>query len=97
MTKKDLDPNNPFNWRLRTEPSIFAKDIYFRTKSDGKSDSQRSSEVASTRRKKGTDPVDLYALGKSHKARQEKLLAYKHFGTYTKATPSIKHPNKHEK
>ena len=97
MTKKDLDPNNPFNWRLRTEPSIFAKDLYFRTKSDGKSDSQRSSEVAATRRKNGNDPVDLYALGQSQRSRQEKLLAYKHFGAYAKATPSIKHPNKHEK
>lgn len=92
------DPNSPFNWRMRTEPSIFAKDVAFRPRSDGKTDSQRSSDVATERRKSGKDPVDLYALGKSGKSKQvreEELLAYKQFGVYTRAKPK-RQPNKHE-
>lgn len=88
------DPNNPFNWRLRTEPSIFAKDIYFRMRSDGKTDSQRVSEIVEAKKVNGKSPTVVHGLGKS---KEEKILAYKHFGTYSKATPSIKHPNKHEK
>lgn len=89
-------PNNPFNWRLRTEPSIFAKDPYFRPKADGKTDSQRATDTVEARRKQGDDPGGMYNIGKNTKAKEERLLAYKHFGTYSRATPSIKHPNKHE-
>lgn len=88
------DTNNPFNWRMRTEPSIFAKDIYFRARADGKTDSQRSSEVAERKKVDGVSPPVVRGISK--KDRTEKALAYKHFGTYAKATPSIKHPNKHE-
>lgn len=92
------DPNSPFNWHLRTEPSIFAKDPYFRAKADGKTDSQRATDTVENRRKNtGKDHGTIAALGKMTKEKEAKLLAYKHFGTYTKATPSIKHPNKHEK
>lgn len=93
------DPNNPFNWRHRTEPSIFAKDVYFRTRSDGKTDSQRASDVVEAKKINGKSPTVVYGLGEPKtkaKSKTDKLLAYKHFGTYSKATPSIKRPNKHE-
>lgn len=93
MTK---DPNNPFNWRLRTEPSIFAKDPFFRAKADGKTDSQRATATVENRRKQGVDPGTLYGIGKTTKDKEEQMLAYKQFGVYSKAAPSKK-PNKHEK
>lgn len=93
MTK---DINSPFNWRMRTEPSIFAKDPYFRPKADGKTDSQRATDTVEARRKEGIDPGTLYGIGKQNRTKEEQMLAYKQFGTYSKAIPSIKRPNKHE-
>lgn len=91
------DPNNPFNWRLRTEPSIFAKDIQFRAKGpEGKSGSQISTEFVENQRKQGLEPGSITGLGKPTKEKEERLLAYKQFGVYSKAQPSKK-PNKHEK
>lgn len=90
------DINNPFNWRMRAEPSIFAKDLYFRTRSDGKTDSQRSSEVTEAKKVNGKSPPVVPGLGQATRVRTEKLLAYKQFGVYSKAKPS-KQPNKHEK
>lgn len=89
------DHNNPFNWRLRTGPSIFAQDAYFRPKADGKTDSQRASDVVEAKKVNGKAPPVVYGLGK--KEREKDLLAYKHFGVYSKAGPSTKKPNKHEK
>ena len=94
MTK---DPNSPFNWKQRKEPSIFATDPYFRTKSDGKTDSQRATDAVERRRMEGVDPGTISNLGKPSKEKEAQLLAYRHFGTYSKAVPSIKRPNKHEK
>lgn len=92
------DPNNPFNWRLRTGPSIFAQDPYFRPKADGKTDSQRASDTVEARRKEGVDPGTLYGIGKPSKSKEEQMLAYKQFGTYSRAKPSsVRVPNKHEK
>lgn len=90
------DINNPFNWRMRTEPSIFLKDIYFRARSDGKTDSQRSSEVTEAKKVNGKSPPVVPGLGEASRVRAEKLLAYKQFGVYSLAQPSKK-PNKHEK
>lgn len=91
------DPNSPFNWRMRTGPSIFAKDPYFRAKVDGLTDSQRVSQIVETRRLNGKIPVVVYGLGNKDtvKDKENKLLAYKQFGTYSRAQPSKK-PNKHE-
>jgi len=89
------DINNPFNWRMRKEPSIFVKDIYFRARSDGKTDSQRSSEVTEAKKINGKSPPVVPGLGESSRVRTEKLLAYKQFGVYSQAKPSKK-PNKHE-
>ena len=97
MSKK-LDPNSPFNWRMRTEPSIFAKDISFRAKgTQGKTAGQIMSEVVENRRKNGVDPGTISNLGKYTKEKEQQILAYKQFGVYSKAMPSIKKPNKHEK
>ena len=91
------DINNPFNWRMRTRPSIFANDPAFRAKADGKTDNQRATETVQRRRDQGVDPVKLYGIGKPTKEKEERLLAYKQFGTYSKAVPSKRQPNKHEK
>lgn len=92
------DPNSPFNWRMRKEPSMFATDPYFKMKADGKTDSQRAMDTVESRRKQGDDPGTLYGIGKPTKEKEEKLLAYKQFGTYSKAKPSsVRVPNKHEK
>lgn len=90
------DPRSPFNWRMRTEPSIFAKDPYFRAKADGQTDSQRASATVEKRRKEGIDPGTITNLGKPSKAKEQQILAYRQFGVYSKAVPSKK-PNKHEK
>lgn len=88
------DPRSPFNWRQRMEPSIFAQDTYFRTRTDGKTDSQRATEVVERKKVDGVSPPVVRGISK--KERTEKALAYKHFGVYTKATPSVRQPNKHE-
>ncbi len=92
------DPNNPFNWRMRTEPSIFAQDPQFRPKgADGKTGGQIMTEVLDKRRATGKDPGTIFGIGVQDKEKEERLLAYRQFGTYSRATPSIKKPNKHEK
>jgi hypothetical protein len=94
----NIDPKNPFNWRMRTEPSIFAKDPAFRPKGpEGKTGGQIMSEHVEKMRSKGESPGTIHALGgrSTNKEREKELLAYKQFGTYAKAKPSKK-PNKHE-
>lgn len=91
------DPNNPFNWRLRTEPSIFAKDPYFRAKGpEGKTGSQIMTEYVEKKRAEGIEPGAIAGMGRPSKEKEERLLSYKHFGVYAKAKAS-KQPNKHEK
>ena len=95
---KNLDPRNPFNWRMRTEPSIFARDPHFRAKGpEGKTTSQIMTDFVERQRANGIEPGSINGLGKPSKEKEERLLAYKHFGTYSKAAPSTKKPNKHEK
>jgi hypothetical protein len=92
-----LDPKSPFNWYLRTEPSIFAQDAYFRPKgAQGRTGSQIMTEYVEKKRSEGIEPGSIIGLGKLSKEKEERLLAYKHFGTYSKAKPTKK-PNKHEK
>jgi hypothetical protein len=93
MTK---DPNSPFNWHMRTEPSIFAKDPLFRAKgAEGRSNSQIMTEFVEKKRAQGIEPGSITGLGKLTKEKEERLLSYKHFGVYSKAQPAKK-PNKHE-
>lgn len=94
------DPNSPFNWRLRTGPSIFAKDPLFRAKGpDGRSGSEIMSDYVERKRAQGEEVGTIHGLGgrATSKERERELLAYKQFGVYSKATPSSKRPNKHEK
>lgn len=94
MTK---DPRSPFNWRMHTEPSIFATDPAFKARKDGKTDSERASEITEARRSSSKDPVDLYALGAAARNRRDRsLLAYKQFGA-TGKSGAPKKLNKHEK
>ena len=89
---------SPFDWRNDPTPSIFATDPYFRAKGpEGKTTGQIMTDFVERQRAKGIEPGMIHNLGKHTSEKEQKLLAYKQFGTYSKATPSIKHPNKHEK
>lgn len=90
------DPNSPFNWRMRTEPTIFAKDPQFRARKDGKSNGEVQSEVIERKRAEGEMPGHIYGVGAASK-QDARLLAYKQFGTDVKNGKSTKKPNKHEK
>lgn len=91
------DINSPFNWHLRKEPSIFAKDPAFTPRKDGKSNSEVQTEVVERRKARGENPGTIHNLGKQSADKEQQILAYRQFGTYTRAKPSVKVPNKHEK
>ena len=88
--------HNPFKWRESREPSIFAKDPYFRAPSSGKTNSEAQTEQVQRRRAQGELPGHIHNLGKPSKKREEQLLAYRQFGVYSKAQPSIRVRNRHE-
>jgi len=89
---------SPFNWRDDPRPSIFANDPNFRAKGpDGKTTSQIMTDYVERQRAKGIEPGSLNNLGKHNQAKEQQLLAYRHFGVYAKAAPNVKQPNKHEK
>lgn len=87
---------NPFLWAKYPRPSIFMQDPYFRAKADGKTDSQRATDTVEARRTQGVDPGKLYGLGAMTEEKEKRMLAFKQFGTYSRAQPG-KLPNKHEK
>lgn len=89
------DPNNPFNWRLRGG-SIFSKDPAFTPRKDGKTDSQRATDVVERKRTEGSDPGLMYGIGELTSEKEERMLAYRQFGAFSRATPSNKKPNKHQ-
>lgn len=72
MTKKELDPNSPFNWRMRTEPSIFAKDVAFRHKNSGISREEREQQL--------TDYKQFGAFSVNKYVKQSKKQPNKHEG-----------------
>lgn len=90
------DPKNPFNWRMRTEPSIFATDPHFRARASNKTAGQAATDALDARRATGADPSTIYGLGADTKEKEERMLAYKQFGIYSRAKASSKRPNKHE-
>jgi hypothetical protein len=90
------DPRNPFNWRMRTGPSIFAQDPSFTPRKDGKSNGEVQSAVIARKVAEGKSPGTIHNLGRQDKGKEAQVLAYRQFGVYSKATPSIKVPNKHE-
>lgn len=54
---------SPFRWRERTEPSIFASDINFIGKSNGKTVSQIASKAVDDQRRKGKMSGTIPGLG----------------------------------
>lgn len=90
------DPNSPFNWHMRTGPSIFAQDLQFRARKDGKSNGMVQSESVQRRREAGEDPGTIKNLGAPSFAKDARLLAFKQFGTNVNSGVSIKKKNKHE-
>ena len=91
--KSHSDPLSPFEWYKCKEPSIFAKDLAFRARKDGKSNSEVQSEVITRRIASGESPGTIKGISQKQVV-LDRLLAYKHFGN--RPTDSIKHPNKHE-
>lgn len=89
------DPNNPFNWRLRTTPSIFATDPLFRARKDGKTVGEVQTEVLDRKRLNGEAVGYMHGIGKATLEKERRLLEYKQFGVYSKAQPG-KRENKHE-
>ena len=87
---------SPFKWRNDPRPSIFAQDPYFRAPSSGKTNSEAQTEQVQRRREQGELPGHIHNLGKPSKKREEQLLAYRQFGVYSKAQPSIRVRNRHE-
>ena len=87
---------SPFKWWESREPSIFAQDPYFRAPSSGKTNSEAQTEQVQRRRAQGELPGHIHNLGKPSKKREEQLLAYRQFGVYSKAQPSIRVRNRHE-
>lgn len=90
------DPRSPFNWKQDKRPSIFAQDVHFRPRASNKTAGQAATEVLDARRAAGPDPSTIYGLGAHTKEKELAMLAYKQFGIYSKAGPSLKKPNKHE-
>ena len=86
------DPRSPFNWRMRTERSIFASDPQFCARKDGKSISEVQTELIERKRAEGEMPGHIYGVGAKSMAKDERLLSYKQFGG-----EKGKKPNKHEK
>jgi len=91
-------PDSPFHWAHNPRDSIFVKDPYFRAKgADGKSASQIASDFVDSQRELGKMPGTIHKLGSTTKEKELALIAYKQFGIYSRAHPSIKPTlNKHE-
>jgi hypothetical protein len=77
---------------------MFLKDIAFRAKGEsGLTASQSASVVVAEQRKEGKMTGSIRNLGKVTKEKELALVAYKQFGTYSRAHPNIKPTlNKHE-
>lgn len=91
------DPNSPFNWQTRSTPSVFAQDATFRPRAQGKSIGEAQSAAIERRIAAGESPGTLDGIGKRDKEREARMLAYRQFGTYSRAGMPKKKPNKHEK
>jgi len=92
-------PDSPFLWASNPRDSIFMKDHTFRAKGeDGtKTTSQIATDVVEKQRKEGKMPGSIANIGKFTKAKEDAVLAYKQFGTFTRAKPNVKPSlNKHE-
>ena len=87
-------PDSPFHWAEKQQPSIFAKDNTFTAKNK---EGQSIGQIVTTRldklRDEGQQVGKISGLSKKN---EEAILAYKQFGIYSKAVPSVRKPNKHE-
>ena len=91
-------PNSPFHWAQNPCDSMFMKDHTFRSRgAEGKSSAQIATDFVELQRKMGKSPGTIKKLGSQTKEKEIALLAYKQFGIYSRANPSIKPSlNKHE-
>lgn len=90
-------PDSPFHWAHNPRPSMFVRDVTFRPKgTSDQSIGQLAAQSVDTRRANGEVVGHLYGIGQNTKEKEAKLVAYKQFGIYSKAKPSIRNPNKHE-
>jgi hypothetical protein len=91
-------PDSPFHWAHNPRPSLFAQDQLFKAKgADGLSTSQIASVAVEDQRKVGKNVGSIKNLGAQTKEKELALIAYKQFGTYSRAKPNIKPTlNKHE-
>lgn len=90
-------PDSPFHWAHSPRPSIFMQDVSFRAKgSSDKSIGQVVTDNLEARRAKGEMVGYMHGIGQHTLEKEKHLLAYKQFGIYSKAVPSLKKPNKHE-
>lgn len=96
--KCKCNPLSPFHWAHNPQPSMFLRDHTFRAKGDsGLTASQLASVVVTDKRKEGKMSGSIRNLGKVTKEKELALIAYKQFGTYSRAHPNIKPTlNKHE-
>jgi len=90
-------PDSPFHWAENPRDSIFYKDITFRAKgADGKSTAQIASATLDKRR--GGDPmigtIKNIGTGTNRRKEEERMLAYRKFGQFSRAVPSTTTPNK---
>jgi hypothetical protein len=93
-------PSSPFHWAEHPQDSIFVKDVTFRAKgNDGKSGAQIATDVIEKRREINPMLGTLHSMGsrENRQKEEERMLAYRQFGVYSRATPTTKQPNKHEK
>ena len=73
---------------------MFLTDSHFRAKGySGFTASQLASIVVTEQRKEGKMTGSIHSLGKATKEKELALIAFKQFGTYTRAKPNV---NKHE-
>lgn len=90
-------PDSPFHWAHNKRLSIFAQDISFRPKgTSDKGVGQIQSDVVEKRRAAGEMVGYMHGIGQHTLEKEKQLIAYKQFGVYSKAGPSLKKPNKHE-
>lgn len=93
-------PNSPFHWAENPRDSIFVRDVTFRAKGlDGKSGGQIATDTIERRRETNPSLGTIQNIGsrENRLKEEQRMLAYRQFGIYSKAHPSQKQPNKHEK
>lgn len=90
-------PDSPFHWAHNQRPSVFMQDVSFRAKgASEKSIGQSQTETLERRRANGEMVGYMHGIGKHTVEKEKQLIAYKQFGVYSKAGPSLKKANKHE-